>query len=447
MIKTPIKLLRYNTGNDKKAFVKFKNDFDAVIFNATIVAYSGSSIADLVSVHKNQYIIDPQTYIFQHSVSAIQNKEKNGIKKSVVKYMEQLPRELCNAIESGKGLTQEYISSMMDDLVQCVYKFEMDFVNQFLSEKEYDKYLKYAGVSGPHPMFVIPPYFMIKKEYSKNDISSWMRLNKESYLKTKQFSTNELIASQIVIDKELLLNDHFFKEIKNMFKDIPETYVFLWIDDFDSFSCGEEYQIGYKKLLELFYECNVYPVMAYGGYDSLVLCNKNIKYKLYGVAQSVGYGEKRQITPVGGGLPVNKYYFLPLHARLKFGEAAQILRDNGYFDLRITNKQHSIDYYNNICNCKQCREVIKNDIDNFVAYNESVPFSINGKNGPVNRNRPTTYASFISAIHFLNCKVNEWESIINKSKDQLADDLRESYRKYLPMEFGTIDNWCKKYVD
>lgn len=45
-----IRMLRYNTGMDKKAFVKFKNDFDAVIviFNATIVAYSGAAVADLV---------------------------------------------------------------------------------------------------------------------------------------------------------------------------------------------------------------------------------------------------------------------------------------------------------------------------------------------------------------------------------------------------------------
>src|SRR5699024_2604124 len=59
---------------DKKAFIKFKNDFDAVIFNATIVAYSGAAVADLVSVHKNQYIIDPQTHILQHSVHAIMSK-------------------------------------------------------------------------------------------------------------------------------------------------------------------------------------------------------------------------------------------------------------------------------------------------------------------------------------------------------------------------------------
>ena len=71
-----IKMLRYNTGTDKKAFVDFKDRFDAVIFNATIVAYSGSAVADLVSVHKNQYIIDPQTHIMQHDIMAIMSKDK-----------------------------------------------------------------------------------------------------------------------------------------------------------------------------------------------------------------------------------------------------------------------------------------------------------------------------------------------------------------------------------
>lgn len=46
-----LKILRYNTGTDKKAFVQFKDFFDAAIFNATIVAYSGASVADLISMH------------------------------------------------------------------------------------------------------------------------------------------------------------------------------------------------------------------------------------------------------------------------------------------------------------------------------------------------------------------------------------------------------------
>ena len=64
--------------------------------------------------------------------------------------------------------------------------------------------------------------------------------------------------------------------------------------------------------------------MAYGGYESIILCNTNSPARLYGVAQSVGYGEYRAITPVGGGMPVNKYYFLPTHCRMRFDDVARI---------------------------------------------------------------------------------------------------------------------------
>lgn len=447
MIKTPIKLLRYNTGNDKKAFVKFKNSFDAVIFNATIVAYSGSSIADLVSIHKRQYIIDPQTYIFQHSTNIIQNKEKTGIKKSVQKYLDELPVRLCNILKANKILSFDDVESILDDLVHAVYDFQKNYVKKFLCKKEYDKYLEFAEINFPSPKFVISPYFMLKKEYNDSEIHAWMELNKKSFVETKSVSVDDDVATQIVIDKELLLKNCFFDEIYNMFKDLSGTYTFLWIDDFDSFEVSPDYQDGYLKLLKLFSELSVYPIMAYGGYDSILLCNKDIKYGLYGVAQSVGYGEKRQITPVGGGLPVNKYYFLPLHRRLKFGDAAQILYKNGYFDPSVSNKQHALDYYKNICGCKQCRKVIANDIDNFDVYNESVPFSIKGKNGLVNRNRPTTYAGYISAIHFLHSKVNEWNAIQSVDKIELRNQIIDAYNKYMPSQCAAITLWCDKYVD
>ena len=72
-----MKLLRYNTGTDKQVLIQFKNDFSAVIFNATIVAYSRSAVADLVSVHKNQYIIDPQTHIYQQGISDVETQNKS----------------------------------------------------------------------------------------------------------------------------------------------------------------------------------------------------------------------------------------------------------------------------------------------------------------------------------------------------------------------------------
>lgn len=73
-----LKILRYNTGTDKKAFVQFKDFFDAAIFNATIVAYSGASVADLISMHSRRYIIDPQTHIFQQELSAYTTENKKN---------------------------------------------------------------------------------------------------------------------------------------------------------------------------------------------------------------------------------------------------------------------------------------------------------------------------------------------------------------------------------
>ncbi len=444
----PLKLLRYNTGNDKKAFVKFKKDFDAVIFNATIVAYSGSSIADLISVHKNQYIIDPQTHIFQHSIDAILNKEKTDIKKSVKNYLEELPESLCNILKSNRTLSVNDVQNMTDELVDSVYRFQKNYVNGFLKEKEYDKYLQYAGIKGPSPRFIISPYFMLKKDYLDSEIHSWMGLNKECYNKTKsKADPSENVATQIVIEKELLVKPIFFKEIESMFNDLSGVYTFLWIDDFDSFETNSKYQDGFLKLLQLFSKMDVYPIMAYGGYDAILLCNKNITHRLYGVAQSVGYGESRQITPVGGGLPVNKYYFLPLHRRLRFSDAADILRSNNYFDQSVSNAQHAADYYNHICHCNQCREVIKKDIDNFDDYNDSIPFSYQGKNSVISRNRPTTYSSLISAIHFLYCKVEEWKNVTNMSKDELKKQLIDSYNEFLPSLSTSIIEWCDKYVN
>ena len=70
---TIYKLIRYNTGTDKKLFTEFADDFDAVVMNATIVAYSGSAMADLVSIYKDNYIIDPQTYILQQDIETLKS--------------------------------------------------------------------------------------------------------------------------------------------------------------------------------------------------------------------------------------------------------------------------------------------------------------------------------------------------------------------------------------
>lgn len=442
----PLRLLRYNTGTDKQAFIKFKEHFDAVIFNATIVAYSGSAVADLVSVHKQKYIIDPQTHIFQHDISAIQSKSANKpkeIKASVIKYLETMPQTLSDIVLKQKRafLTND-ISAVIPAFVESTYKFETEFINGFIKKKEYDKYLDFAKI-GPEPRLVIAPYFMIKKEYGDSEIREWLNINKQCLEQFIKYNNGKHpVSAQLVLDSEVLLYKDIFDLIKQYYHISGYEYIFIWVDNFNSFSATSKEREGFFKLLEVFNDMNIKPLMAYGGFDSIFLCHNEIANKIYGVSQSVGYGEAREITPVGGGIPVNKYYFLPTHQRINFGSAAAILSDKEYFSKKKSNSHYAKMYYDNICNCRQCKEIIKNDIDNFDLYNESTPFQMRG----VMRNRPTTNASLISAMHFLWCKVHEWQSIREKSLAELKKDLLSGVKLYAPHLTDTITEWCNQYV-
>lgn len=450
-----IRMLRYNTGTDKKAFVAFKDNFDAVIFNATIVAYSGSAVADLVSVYKNQYIIDPQTHILQHDIFAIMSKNKKtgeySIKKSVKKYLEQLPETILKIIEGeNRHLSIEEIYAILEELVCSVYQFETNYVNSFIKEKEYDKYLKYANV-GPIPKVIIAPYFMLKKDMDNNTVDSFLDLNKKCIEKFIEFSSTQNvdypIAAQLVLDKDVLDDSNFISKIKDIYNISGYEYIFIWINDFSTWECNREGKVSFHNLINELNSIHKKPLMAYGGYDSILLSHSEVKTRLYGVAQSVGYGETRAITPVGGGLPVNKYYFGPLHNRMRFDEALTILMNTGYFDDDKNNYEHAKDYYSNICDCETCKELIQNDIDNFKIYNESVPYTVNARYGEIKRNRPTTEASLVAAFHFLYRKKFEWTEVDNLSLCELIEKLILDYKTYgTERELHNIKEWCEIFA-
>lgn len=418
-----IKLLRYNTGNDKKVFLQFKDDFDAVIFNASIVAHSRNAIADLVSVHMHKYIVDPQTYILQHNISNIANS-KGVLKESVRKYFEQLPSFILESISSGRNeFTIDEIGNGLSELVEKVYEFQMSYINQVMEDKEYNKYLAFLNIT-PQPKLVVAPYFMLRSQYGREEHLQWLEINRKALMEMLRIAGTAPVATQLVMDTEVL-NSMDIDEIVKTYNIEGYEYIFIWINDFIPSSAKAQYQKSFLELIEKLNKIGKKPIMSYGGYDSIILCHKDAPIRLYGVAQSVGYGEARQITPVGGGLPVNKYYFYPLHRRLLFREAAAILYQQGYFQ---KNKKVAADeYYQYICNCNQCREIIKNDINNFGKYNESIPFVTRNN---IKRNRPTPDAALRADIHFMNSKVHEWTSLLEKEYNILIQEYRSAYAKY-----------------
>lgn len=448
----PLKLIRYNTGTDKKALADFKKEFDAIIINASIVAYSGASIADLVSMYNHRHIIDPMTHIFQQDMSAIiSSNNKNNerkIKQSVKKYLDCLPDPLKNAVlQYLLPLEPTQIQLYLNDLASDVYDFETGYISKYIEKKEYDKYLQFAKIE-PSAKIVIAPYFMLKMRYSDEEKKEWLYLNRELLLKTIEINQKKAcipVATQLVLDKKVLLDDGFPSLIRDIYNIQGYEYFFIWIDDFNSFEEKPEINRAYSLLIDSLNSIGKKPIMSYGGYESILLCSNDSRYKLFGVAQSVGYGEYRSVTPVGGGMPVNKYYFAPLHFRMKYSEVINVLAGQNYLASDGNPVELANRFYNNICDCKVCKRIISNDFNNFIRFGESKPYSINSKTGPIERNRPTSEALLIAALHFLYCKKREWQDVSQYDFMDLKNKLIEAYEQYLPEKADAIKQWCDIY--
>ena len=219
------------------------------------------------------------------------------------------------------------------------------------------------------------------------------------------------------------------------------------MDDFSLIKSDEIYNSAFAKIIKGLNSIGKKPIMSYGGYDSILLCSEDSPSRLYGVAQSVGYGEIRRITPVGGGLPVNKYYFPPTHQRLKTEDLSKVLLAMGMFDNTVSDDQRILRFHERICDCDQCSEIIDKRFDNFLAFYESKPFVM--KTG-IRRNLPTQDALEISARHFLFCKVQEWNNVKNENFDKLVCDYVESiktYCKYYDRSLvGHVESWKRNYA-
>ena len=240
------------------------------------------------------------------------------------------------------------------------------------------------------------------------------------------------------------LNDRgFIDNLAKIYNIDGYEYIFIWIDDFSPWNASITKKETFVRLIEGLNKIGKKPLMAYGGYDSILLCHNESKVRMYGVAQSVVYGERRAITPVGGGLPVNKYYFGPIHKRIRIDEALNILFDNGYMDSNRSESERANDFYRNICDCTQCKDIIKDNIDNFALYNESIPYLVRGRYGDISRNRPTSGANLIAARHFLHYKCREWKELEQKNFKELIEELISNYEQYGGKnDRKEIGEWC-----
>ena len=461
--KKTIHILRYGTVAEKVHLEKAVSAYDYLSINGNTAAYVSSAIAKFVlakffSRPEKGFFIDPITYAFQNEIKLLKTTSKatgeESIKKSVQKLIEIYGNPV-DKVYSGKpiGLKDFSAKEVKEKFCKNVVSFQYNLVYEHISKNDLQKYLDYVSpeqsqnISQLRPKLLIAPYFYLDTE----DVSwkEWLKLNIEFAEIAKQLSEtffdNTPVFAQIVISKSTLRDDSAISAITGLYQSLRCDGYTVWIDGLSEHEAENADLYSFMKLLKGLHNKPVYNM--YGGFFSVLLMHKSIGL-LSGVSHGLEYGEFRSVYPVGGGLPVSKYYFFPLHQRVDFTKAFYLLEYDGTIDTSQANWGASDKYFRDICKCSQCKSVIKSDMINFMEFESKEFYEIRRKNQVLRRKKASSDTKVNCLYHYLLCKKVEFSLVEKKPLMTIIEELESHYTRFCACdalkhgELNYIRAWC-----
>lgn len=439
----PIHILRYGTVAEKVHLEKAISSYDYLSINGNSAAYVSSAIAKFVvekffSKPDKGYFIDPITYAFQDKIELLWSKSKatgeENIKKSVKKLIETYKFPATKAESKAQINVTDFDDAKMDTFCHNVLSFQYNLVYDHINQNDLQKYLDYISPEQSknlpqlRPKFLIAPYFYLDPQ--DTDFQEWLRLNVEFLKMSVSKSVADFsridIFGQIVLNKSILFNSDLIEKITNAYSNIDCAGFTIWVDDLNEHEASKEELEGFVTFLRKMKEKNQKPIFnMYGGYFSILLAHKDLRL-LSGVSHGLEYGETRKVYPVGGGIPVSKYYYYPLHQRTDFTKAFYLLEHADIVDLQKDNWGTTDKYFSEICKCEQCKKIMGKEMINFVEFESREFYEVKRKDQILRRKKASSDTKQNCLYHYLLCKKIEFSSLSKFPLNTLIDELYNS---------------------
>lgn len=433
-------IFHYNTHSEQKYFLgpKHRKLYDIIALNGNIVSHTPSGVAAFLATAAKEFYIDPQTHAFQHSTSNLKRDKtddkgkKTGeseFKPSVEKLAkERLGKPFYDVILNDKPIRTtvfldergEIKKKVIEEICNNVINFQVEFLNSELNEEEREFMEEGANLC---PGIVIAPYFY----FSSHNIKEWLKINIACCKQTKLLHKDNPIYLSLVISKDLLFKNSS-QVLFEAIEEIKPDGILLWIDEHVEEELTEFEIFNFIEFLKNLrnYTGNIFN--SHGGYLSTLLCHPKIRL-LDALGHSANYGESRSVIPIGGGIPMARFYFPSIHSRLRFGDALAVIHANQWLS--------SIESYAaGVCKCAQCRELTesKDSLDEaFMTYGESKPVTFSRRNTIVELNYPTKVAKQAAARHYLYNKAHELTEIKEKNLEILLNELDVAFKEIEPI--------------
>lgn len=436
----PAHLMRLGVHAEQQFFIENTDSYDMVLFNANLAHYFSGGTASLIvgKLHDKPFIIDPITHAFGHNPRYIRAESDDGneapIKASLAGLAEEYGAPVTDVLGNRGVLPEDFSSkAKLSGFTERVLRFQEDGLANALDPSD----AKYIG--GNHaeiltPYAIIAPYFYMKR----GDVQDWLPINIELIRASRSVIGDRALFAELVIDRGLLDTSDTLQEIAQSYQGIAECDgYFLWISDHSEHDSAMSTLRGLRELTATLAETGKPVVNLYAGYFSTMLIN----YGMSGICHGPGYGEDRDVIPVGGGMPTSKFYLTPVHQRMLFRDVQFMVAAGAW-----SNEE---DFFENVCSGPTCTRVLGGGLrDNFYRFGEEVVSE--GRDGR-SYTFPTPQAKALTTNHYIEAKALEFEKATNSNPEELIAELieaRQKYERFLPgAQLRYLDYWAEALGD
>ena len=427
----------FGTFNENKYFLgDYRDKFDLVGFNANIVAHAPDGAAAFISRLTNKaFFIDPQTHAFQQPIHTIMRK-KDGqweLKKSIVTLADHYGSIIRENVGSNQIKAGSLKNNEIFEICSNTLSFQRNLIQESAENLDVKEFLEFSQVE-LRPSFFIAPYFYMEPDKLAEELEDNINFIAESRnsLDKDNSPSNKSLFAEIILHQEILYDVNSTDKILKKYTHCDADGFLVWIDDFSEVSVSGS---ALKKYKEFLYELGKKgrPIIAlHGSYYSIALSGE--KGLLAGVGHGIEYGESRPIVPVGGGVPLAKFYFPKFHKRIDYSpDAEDILKEKEW---HLNPRM----YFDNVCSCEMCKKIIQKDVEqNFHEYGKTKKSEKNGKL------YPTPEAMDKSRKHYLNTKINEYHRCRSVSISGIISEIQNSHtiaEKISSHPFTHLQRWA-----
>jgi hypothetical protein len=432
--KIPRHWIRFGKSAETKIFKERQDTFEGMAMNANAVAHFGRALSGFIFIQarRKNFFIDPLTHAFQHPLDKICSEKgevRPSLKKLIDIYGEPLRATLLNQTNPRPVRPDDFKPGNIEQFTQNVLAFQRNHLFNCL-EDDFKAYLEeFKDMLPSSPLFLTPPYFYMNEPENESYYKKWMEINKQFVEISREITEkSENIFGQLVIDQALLLKMMGEKDLLQSFLEIYRAAdgILLWVDELDEHKAFTNTLKALVYLVKSIKEKfpDKYVIALYGGYFSEML----MKTGFDGVVHGPEYGESRAVVPVGGGIPIAKYYYPSIKKRVPSNEVIPWLTH-----LNFSNAEA---FHLNVCDCSFCkRSITGNAINDFIEiYGKTDSVEINTRwRKKIMREFPTVESSNNCLAHYLEVKKREFAQVESNDLNALIKKLTgiyEAYKKY-----------------